>query len=400
VDKIIWQIEALHARPCRGPIPIVRDLRHEDVQTFKQGKEMSTGQKRRKIRQVEDPPKPASSRASGKMTINDIARICGVSKKTVSRVINRSPFVRGATRDEIERTIAETGFVPDPQARALARQKSHLIGLVYDNPSPQYVVNIQRGILDAFEGTDFQLVLNPCDRTAPDYLDRVRAFVVGQRPFGLIMPPSVSEDVALAAMLTELKVDFVRIAAVSLDSPERMLVTGDREGGALAAAHLIKLGHREIAHIHGPLSFRSTHERKEGFLSVLRSHGIEVRPEMVVEGAYTFESGVTATQALLQNRLRPTAIFGGNDEMATGAYVALRKAGFQLPDDMSIIGYDDSPIAGRLWPALTTVRLPVRDMGRAAANMLMALGENRAEALQNSFSPELIVRDSTLTLVK
>lgn len=331
----------------------------------------------------------------GKATINDVARLAKVSKKTVSRVINESPFVKQKTRDAIKAVIAELGFTPDPQARALARRKSFLVGLVYDNPSPQYVVNIQRGILDALEGTDFQLVLHPCDRSKPDHVARIQSFIQQHKPFGLILPPSVSEDEPLALALNEADVDYVRIASVELDTPSRMIRTLDGDGGAAAGRHLADLGHRNIAHIHGPLSFRSTHERRAGFERALAETGLVLRPEMAVEGGYTFEGGVVAAEHLLAQPNPPQAIFAGNDEMATGAYVAVRRAGFRIPEDISIVGFDDTPIAGRLWPALTTVRLPIREMGSAAATLLLQTADGMATKKLITFSPEIIVRGST-----
>jgi len=143
----------------------------------------------------------AAFRLTGRATINDIARIAKVSKKTVSRVINESPLVKPSTRHLVEAIIAELGFTPDPQARALALRRSFLVGLVYDNPSPQYVVNMQRGILDGLEATDFQLVLRPVNRGDANCWHRLRTFIQQHRPFGLILPPSVSEDEELVDML-------------------------------------------------------------------------------------------------------------------------------------------------------------------------------------------------------
>ena len=336
-----------------------------------------------------------TGRASGKVTISDIAQLAKVSKKTVSRVINQSPYVKHKTRDRVQSIIKDLRFVPNPQARALALGKSFLVGLVYDNPNPQYVVSLQRGILDAFEGTDFQLVLRPCDRNEPSYLARIETFIKQHKPFGLILPPSVSEDTAITAVMRDQNVDYVRIASVELDNPAHSIRTADFEGGAQAARHLTALGHRLVAHIHGPQTFRSTHERRRGFEYGLAEAGLRLSPEMTVEGAYTFDSGVSAAAALLGAATRPTAIFAGNDEMATGAYVALRKAGLSLPEDISVIGFDDTPIAGRLWPALTTVRLPIREMGKAAAQLLIDVSHGRMVTETAVFVPELVVRDST-----
>lgn len=331
----------------------------------------------------------------GRVTINDIARLANVSKKTVSRVINKSPSVRDETRKKVEKVIRDLNFTPDPQARALAFRRSFLICLAYDNPSPQYVVNMQRGILDVLEGTDYQLVLQPIDRADPDYKDRMRRFVESHRPTGVIMPPSVSEDKALADMLKELGTHYVRIASVELDEPHRMVRTYDTKGAAQAARHLAVLGHEQIAHIHGPKNFRSAHERLFGFREGLAEFGIELSPEMTIEAGYTYDSGVQAADKLLAQANRPSAIFAGNDEMAIGVYTSARKAGLRVPEDLSVVGFDDTPLASRIWPPLTTVRLPIREMGREAATRLLDMVTEGKKHERQDFTPEIVIRSST-----
>lgn len=339
--------------------------------------------------------KAADERPAGRVTINDIARLAEVSKKTVSRIINKSPLVSEDTRQRVEAIIKQHGFEPDPQARALAFRKSFLIGLAYDNPSPQYVVNMQRGILDQLINTDYQLVLQPVDRTVAGYQDAIRKFVERHRPAGMIMPPSVSEDDSLAAMLDEMRCDYVRIASVELDEPSRMIRTQDSEGAAQAARHLAQLGHTRIAHIHGPRSFRSAHERLYGFRSGLAEFGLELGKGMTLEAGYTFDTGVQAADNLLSRTNRPTAIFAGNDEMAIGIYTAARKAGLSVPDDLSIVGFDDTPMASRIWPQMTTVRLPIREMGRAAAQRLLTQLSGVSARTTTQFMPEIVIRQST-----
>ncbi|MEL7033631.1 MAG: LacI family DNA-binding transcriptional regulator [Pseudomonadota bacterium] len=329
------------------------------------------------------------------VTINDIARLANVSKKTVSRVLNDHPLVRAETRANVKKIIAEQGYAPDPQARALAFRRSFLIALAYDNPSPQYVVNMQRGILDKLEGTDYQLVLHPVDRSAPDALEKMTRFVERHRPAGVIMPPSVSEDEAFCQMFRQQSCPYVRIASRDLDAPEHMVRTHDADGATQAARHLASLGHKRIAHVHGPKSFRSAHERLAGFRVGLSEFGLELEEALTVEAGYTFESGVRAANKLLSLANRPTAIFAGNDEMAIGIYTSARKLGLSIPHDLSIVGFDDTPMASRIAPALTTVRLPIRDMGAEAAISLLRLMKG-VEATENrSFLPEIIVREST-----
>ncbi|MCH2456607.1 MAG: substrate-binding domain-containing protein [Henriciella sp.] len=209
------------------------------------------------------------------------------------------------------------------------------------------------------------------------------------------MPPSVSEDDAVAEMLREAKCEFVRIGSVELDEPARLVRTHDADGAAQAARHLAGLGHQRIAHIHGPRSFRSAHERLNGFTRGLAEFGIDLSPELTIEAGYTFDSGVRAADNLLSRPDRPTAIFTGNDEMAIGVYTSARNAGLRVPEDLSIVGFDDTPMAARIAPALTTVRLPIREMGQEAAKAVLRLVSEAGNKSNKSFQPEIIVRQST-----
>ncbi len=334
--------------------------------------------------------------AGHRATINDIARLAGVSKKTVSRVINQSPFVKGETRARIDAVIQKIGYTPDPQARGLAFRRSFLIGLVYDNPNAKYIVNSQEGVLDALRGSGFELVVHPCDRLSEDFVPGVRRFVERQKLHGVILLPPVSEDPALARSLQDIGCQFVRIASVRFDN-NRMIVSNDREATAEAAAYLEALGHRRIGFIAGPSQHRSAHERQIGFMSALEKRGVSIPPELIVEGAYSFESGVACAEALLARRPRPTAIFASNDEMAAGVYKAAYRLKISIPEELSVVGFDDSPVATRLSPALTTIHLPIRQIARMAASKLIPAGSrDEAEAESTSrIAAHLVVRDST-----
>lgn len=343
-----------------------------------------------------EPAAGARTSAGGRLTINDIARLSQVSKKTVSRVINKSPLVTEETRSRVAAVIRSHGFEPDPQARGLALRRAFLIGLVYDNPNPSYVVNMQNGVLDALEGTGYELVVRPCDRRSASFLDQIRGFVTRQRLAGVVLPPSVSEDQAVGRLLEELNCPYVRIASVKLDRTERMVLTHDAAGAAAAARHLTELGHRRIAHISGPASFRSAHERRRGFATGLAETGIELEQRYDKVGAYTYASGVERAYELLTSGERPTAVFTGNDEMAVGVYRAAHDLGLSIPDDLSVVGYDDSPIAQQVWPALTSVKLPIRDMGRVATERVLHQGLADAKPLELAeFTPALVARGSS-----
>lgn len=331
-----------------------------------------------------------------KLTINDIARMAGVSKKTVSRVINRSPLLNQETRDKVETIIRDTGYVPNPQARALALGRNFLIGLIYDNPNVQMILSMQKGILEALHGTEFELVIRPVDRGSNLVMDDIKSFVTRQRLFGVVILPPMSENDALARMLDEEGCRYVRMGSAVLDDPEHMVASNDREAVADAVRHLIAQGHRRIGLIAGPHGFRSAQERREGFELALKEAGISLPRSLVADGQYTFESGLSASESLLDLSPRPTAIFASNDEMAAGVLYAARLRGIAVPEELSIIGFDDTPVTTRVWPPLTTVRWPIVAMGRAAALKLIgtAIGEGAEVNEPSMFSSTLIRRGS------
>ena len=336
-----------------------------------------------------------SNKDGRKPTIKDVAELAGVSKKTVSRVINDSPLVNEATRKGIQGLIRDIGYQPDPQARGLASRRSFLVGMISDNPTPQYVVNIQLGILDVLRNTGFELVVHPCDRKSDTFIEDARKFIEVQKLYGVILTPSVSEDERLAEVLRELGCAYIRIASIALDMERRMIVTNDRIGGREAARHLAKLGHTRIALIAGRRSFRSAHERRAGFEDGLAEFGISIPPEYILQGDYTFESGLALGADILDLEPPPTAVFAANDEMAAGVLQALHVAGQTPPDSLSIVGFDDFETATRVWPRLTTVRTPARRIGTLAAERLFEFNDDSEAGGENETTPRLIERDST-----
>lgn len=332
-----------------------------------------------------------------KHTINDIARLAQVSKKTVSRVINESPFVHEETRLRIAAIMKSVGYTPDPQARALAFRRSFLIGLIYDNPNAPYVINVQEGMLGALRRMGYELVVHPCDRSAPEFLTDIRNLVSRLKLDGVILLPPVSEIAELADLLKEIECPYMRVISAPLDEPKNLVLSQDRQSAGAVADHLVQLGHTRIAMIAGPGTYRSSHERLTGFAEALSKRGIKLPPEYVAEGAYTFESGVACAEQLLALDPKPTAIFAGNDETAAGVYRTAYLRGLRIPDDLTVIGFDDSPLASRLCPSLTTMRQPIREMGRMAAENLIAKIARTDTTLlaATTVVPNLIVRESS-----
>jgi LacI family transcriptional regulator len=314
---------------------------------------------------------PVTMEKTGQPTINDVARIAGVSKKTVSRVINRSPLLNDDTRKKVEDVIGQLGYVPNPQARALALRRNFLVGLVHDNPNAQTVMNVQQGMLEAIHDSEFEMVVRPVDRGSATMLEDLRLFLERQRLFGVLLMPPISENDAVAKLCSNLGCRYVRMGSAELDTPEHMVASNDREAVHEATQYLIAQGHRRIGLVAGPHGFRSARERRLGFEDAMRDAGISLPRSMIAEGNYTFESGLIAAERLLDVVPRPTAIFSSNDEMAAGVIHAACQRGLIVPRDLSVIGFDDTPIAAHMWPPLTTVRWPIASMARSAALKLI-----------------------------
>jgi LacI family transcriptional regulator len=337
-----------------------------------------------------------ASRRTGKPTINDVARLAGVSKKTVSRVINRSPLLNEETREKVLKVIGELGYVPNPQARALALRRNFLVGLIHDNPNAQMVLNVQQGILEALQGTEFELVVRPVDRRSSMMLDDVRDFLERQRLFGVVLLPPISENDALARLCEEVGCRYARMGSAELDDADHMVASNDRDAVREATAFLIGEGHQLIGLVEGPHGFRSAAERRLGFEDALAAAGIKLPRSLIADGNYTFESGITAANKLLDLTPRPTAIFASNDEMAAGVVHAARQRGISVPEDLSVIGFDDTAIAAHIWPPLTTVRWPIISMARSAALKLVGdvIEQDGEEAERSMFLSTLVHRAS------
>lgn len=326
-------------------------------------------------------------------TINDVARLAGVSKKTVSRVINKSPLLSEKTRLHVEGIIREIGYVPNPQARALALRRNFVIAVIHDNPNAQFLVNVQKGILDGLKGSEFGLMVQPVDRNSPEIADDIKAFFDLQRPYGVVILPPISQRDDLAELCTSHGVKYVRMASAEMDEPVRMVASNDRAAVEHAVTYLIEQGHRKIGLIAGPRGFHSTGERSGGFQQAMAKAGLDVPESHVREGSYTFESGVAQGLSLLEGPDRPTAIFASNDEMAIGAMIAARQKGISIPSDLSVIGFDDTPLSSQVWPALTTVHWPIATMAKSAAIKLTGTTDDQKNE-ETLFPSSLIKRGS------
>lgn len=330
-------------------------------------------------------------------TISDIARLASVSKRTVSRVINNSSKVGKATRERVQRVIDDLSYRPNAQARGLAAGCSYLLGLIYDNPDGLYIDEVQRGVLSVCRVLGYELVVHPCDWRSDTLTAEAIGFVNRSKLDGVIILPPISEDNDLAGALGKAQVNYVRLASIALDTADRVVIANERSAVASMTEYLVNLGHRRIGYITGPEGRKSTRERLEGFCDAMEKHGCTVSQEMIARGAYTFESGVACARTLLERPTPPTAVFASNDEMAAGVIYTAQEMGLKVPEELSVAGFDDSMLATRIRPSLTTIRRPVRQMARLATKKLIASIDGRDdEARVGIFlDPVLIIRDST-----
>jgi LacI family transcriptional regulator len=247
-------------------------------------------------------------------------------------------------------------------------------------------------VLEAIRDTEYALVLCPVERATPGMEQDLRRFLETQRPAGVLLLPGVAEIESIVRACSEIGCNYVRMAATALDEPARLVASNDREAAAGVVSYLIALGHQRIGIVAGPEELGSAQERELGYLDAMADHDLDRGPALIANGDYSFESGMAAGKLLLEVSPRPTAIFAANDAMATGVLHAARTMGIAVPEQLSIVGFEDTPIAAHLWPPLTTVHLPVAEMARAAAFKLVF--PEAAASHPSHFRLELIPRAS------
>ena len=328
-----------------------------------------------------------------KTTITDVAKEAGVSMKTVSRVLNNEPNVAQATRDRVMEVAQRLQYTPNLAARGLASSRSYLIALVYDNPSPSYITNIQRGAIEACRKKGYHVVLEPMSleqAESPDSERMLKRLGVD----GVILTPPLSDSIPMRDTLRRLNIPHVLVAPEE-SGPSPTVRMDDVEAARQMTEYLLGQGHREIGFIVGHTEHAASALRQEGFEQAMHAHDLPIRGEWVAQGDFSFRSGVEAAERLLKDPdHRPTAIFASNDDMAAGVVSVAGRMGLSVPDQLSVCGFDDTPIAQILWPKLTTVAQPIQDMGRKAAELLIDRPDGN-NPLHHTLDFELVIREST-----
>jgi len=300
-------------------------------------------------------------------TIIDVAKVAGVSFKTVSRVLNGETNVRSETREKVRKAVKELEYRPNHNARNLRARKSRLIAVLFSNPSRNYLGEIQWGALQQCQQQGYNLISEDCS-------DSERALLALRSETeisGVVITPPLSDDQELLQALDDQHIPYVRIGAEAPFKASLDVGINDFAAAKEMTEYLIGLGHKRIAFINGPTIHTQARKRWEGYCHAIESHGLNLDSSLIVPGEFNFDSGLSAAQKLFELSDRPTAIFACNDDMAAGVLAFAYRHHISIPEDLSVVGFDDTPLASTIVPALTTVYQPSAELASEAVKLLL-----------------------------
>jgi LacI family transcriptional regulator len=330
---------------------------------------------------------------SGNVTIVDVASEAGVSYTTVSRVLNNKENVKPKTRERVLTAMTRLGYVVDQRARSLAGGRSQVIGLLVHDLGTSYIGEIMRGIDAELAPAHYDLILYTTHRHKTRESAYVATLARGLVDGLLLVLPR--DPGAYLETLRQHNFPHVLIDHRGVDEETPAVAAANRQGAYSATEHLIRLGHRRIGFITGAMDQISAQDRLAGYRAALADHGIAFDPELVREGNFFQPSGYVGASALLELPHPPTAIFASNDVSAFGVMEAIRAHGLRIPEDVSVVGFDDIPQAAHVHPPLTTMRQPLEEMGHTATRMLLEYIQDPQRPIERVELPaDLVVRES------
>lgn len=340
-----------------------------------------------------------------KPTIYDVAGRAGVSIKTVSRVFNKEPNVRAELRDKVLAAAEALNYRPSLSARSLGGSRSYLLVVFADaaltldhwksGRGNNYLDQVQLGVLIRSRQDGFHLLVELVDHGAPELEQNVANLLASVRPDGVVLTPPSSDNPVILEALERFGTPCVRLGATTHPEAPRVFMD-DAAAARQMTDYLIGLGHRDIGFIAGDPRFAATRRRQEGFLEAMQAHGLAPRAEWMMQGDFTFESGLECGRVLLAKPRRPTAVFASNDDMALGVMRACAEADLKLPEALSIAGFDNTPAAQLSSPSLTSIQQPVGDMAVAATDLLLkAIRQERLESKELEVPFTLVEGGST-----
>ncbi|MGG0814492.1 LacI family DNA-binding transcriptional regulator [Paenibacillus alvei] len=326
-----------------------------------------------------------------KVSIFDVAKKSGLSVVTVSRVLNNAKTVREKNRIKVLQAMKELDYHPNAAARSLAKGKTGVIGMIVTTLQDSFLDSIVQTVYSQLKDHGYYLALSVAAEPMEQGVGT--DLIQEDRVDGMLILSAVHEE-PYVVELKKRKIPFVLIDNQTIQPSVTNVNVDNYKGGFEATKHLIDLGHRSIAHIRGPQFFLSALERERGFRGAMEDAGLE--PYAIEDGAFSIQSGYDAVQRWLKKGSMPTALFAADDFTAIGAINALWQAGYKVPDDMSVIGYDDQVIASQLRPQLTTMRQPAHQIGRVAVDQLIKQinGLNK-RSVTTRLDSEIVIREST-----
>ena len=341
-----------------------------------------------------------SRRRRGVTTIEDVARAAGVSAMTVSRVINQGKNVRESTRAAVLEAIERLNYSPNTAARSLAAGSAAHIGLLYANPSAAYLAQFLIGALHAARSAGVHLVIESCESEDADEQAEVTRRFATSDVEGVVLPPPLSESQPIMAELNAMGIPVVTVAMGAPQQDSLNVRIDDHAAALEMTRYLLALGHRRIGFIKGHPNHIASHDRYSGFCDALTEAGIDAESAPAEQGYFSYRSGLTAGERLLARQDRPTAIFASNDDMAAATISVAHRMGLIVPDDVSIVGFDDTALATSVWPELTTVKQPIAAMAEAALELLIAdlrshQGGTARKFTERVLSHAMIIRESS-----
>lgn len=329
-----------------------------------------------------------------RITIQDIAKHAAVSISTVSRVLNGTVVVAEPKRNAVMRAVDHLGYKPNVFAKGLASGQSMTIGVLTQNISSPFYDAILRGVLQGLRGSRYSPIIVD-GHWQPKKEQKAIEALTTRRVDGLVVLGGRSCSTFFDELAKQTPLILIGRNVPNLST--QCLLMSNEQGGYDATQHLINLGHRQIAHITGILSHQDAIDRQNGYKRALMEAGLQSYQDLVVEGRFSEQSGVLAVEMLLMRGRSFSAIFAANDQMAYGARLALFRRGIRVPEDVSIVGYDDQPTSAYMIPPLTTVRHPANEIGRTAATAILNLMKDKHQQIE-PFAAELIIRESTAML--
>lgn len=326
-------------------------------------------------------------------TIRDVALAAQVSTSTVSHVINQTRHVSPETRRRVLEAMATLNYRPNRLASSLRNQRTQIIGVLLPNSANPFFAEVLLGIEAACYDTDYNFIMGNANDD-PERELRYLDVLLSRQVDGVLLISTGALDDALN-LIAQRDVPVVLVDRTDASGTVDALTTANHEGGYQATRHLIQQGHERIACITGPAFLTTSAERVEGYRQALAEAKLSIDEKLIVNGDFSLGSGATAMQTLLQCEPRPTAVFACNDLMALGALHTLHEADYRVPQDVSLIGYDDIPLASYAIPSLTTIAQPGRAVGHRAVEMLVArIQQPHAPPRQERLPNALIERDS------